>query len=238
MAESNGQDRASESNRDDWTHDARNLAAAVGTIDGLARLPRLQATKTLQAFRSLADNFLAAFRAALQSVVPRLPSLKQSQPVQHAGVAGTSYHQVTCRIALIQYYEMWRLAQAANWPPAAFSRFGEFDGITGDEVSAGSVIENWDAIAEELANQFDDRIDGKFLYAGIECESIIQTKALTRPVTKAEFAHAHAKCNVSNPTEYLASKIASGVVTAPIGKGKSWQFVLTDVPESSRADFS
>lgn len=118
-------------------------------------------------------GFLDAFRSALQTVVPRLDEFKRNEPVRHAGVSGATYHEVVCQIARKQYEAIWMRVD----PKGCFSlweqrRSSWFDGLTGNEVSAASVIEEWIAIAGDFAELSPDAgpIDGEWLSAGLQTD--------------------------------------------------------------------
>lgn len=148
---------------------AQYLASCVAAIDSHARDPFTSDQMLYQAsVARVVGDFLAGYQLAITRLVPEFLAFRRSEPVRHAGQSAASYHEVVCWLAREQY-----LAMLQRLNPRVL--LGSVSGpeITGNEIDAVDVIDNWSIIAEDLAELFADiePIDGDFLRSGIDTET-------------------------------------------------------------------
>jgi len=95
--------------------------------------------------------WIAAGSSALAITVPKLPDFCRENPVRHAGISGSSYHEVVCRLALRQHRGIWLWVHPEDCCEFMERRkSSEFEGLTGDEFTADDVLKVWDALHEEI----------------------------------------------------------------------------------------
>jgi hypothetical protein len=69
-----------------------------------------------------------------------------------------------------------------------------------------------------------------------QADRLIPAENLSREISKAKAARLHSGRNVANPSDYIDRRIKAGTLTAPIGSGQCWRFVVSEFPQSARDD--
>jgi hypothetical protein len=132
-------------------------------------------------------EFLKAFQIGLKVAVPKLGLFVRPAPVRYAGVAGNSYHQIACRMALQQYKAIWRRTDPHGYVVSLSPRQSEFD-ISVNEITDKDAIRGWPLYRDDLAALFSEPIDGQFLRAGIETETNSSDGPWSEPTTPSQWA--------------------------------------------------
>ncbi len=106
--------------------------------------------------------------------------------------------------------------------------------IDSDTEPLGDPCVIQDSLARELSRAVNlfERWSGP--PEGHQPAAVIPTEFLTRVVSKVDAARLHSGQRKANGSDYIATMVSIGRLTAPIGSGQSWQFDIRQFPDSVR----